>query len=289
MLSNLALKTIADAFGISSVGARVSPVHGGSINYAYRIAFSDRVVFVKCNDTHRYPEMFEKEQEGLFALKKAVKVGNIPEVLQSFELQETSYLVLEYIESGPLTKHGQALLGEMLASIHKTTFDRFGWPTSNYMGSLVQKNYWHSNWADFFVEQRIKPQLIQAVDQNLLPSKYLHTLDDMHRYVSNCMDAEKPTLVHGDLWGGNYLLNPQGTPYLFDPAVAFSCREVDLAMSTLFGGFDAAFYEHYCNCYPLQPEWEERLKIWNLYPLLIHVNLFGESYTAQTLSVLNRF
>ncbi|MFM7022258.1 MAG: fructosamine kinase family protein [Flavobacteriales bacterium] len=257
------------------------PVSGGSINAAYCIITDKGKFFVKCNSASRYPGMFEKEAGGLRLLASSAAIA-LPEIV----LEDESFLVLKWVEVGRRKSNFYEIFGRQLAEMHRFSSANFGLDHDNYIGSLQQKNDWKKSWTEFFITCRIEP-LLESAKQH--PSGIQKNLASLYKQLDNIFPVEKPALLHGDLWSGNYMVNETGNPLLIDPAVYFGHREMDIAMTTLFGRCDDAFYQSYHNAYPLHPGWEERIDICNLYPLLVHVNLFGRSYWSGVENILNRF
>jgi fructosamine-3-kinase len=265
-----------------------SPVSGGDINQVYRLQSPGGNYLIKINDRHKFPEMFKREAEGLAAIRATQTIA-VPGVNFDGEVGDESFLLMEWIDTGQSTIYSAQVLGQQLAQMHRTTTPMFGFATDNYMGSLHQSNKQHDTWADFFIAERLEPMVKMAVDNHELSQMDIRRFEDLYNKLPGLFTEEPPSLIHGDLWGGNYLISSDGKPYLIDPAVSYGNREFDIAMTTLFGGFDNAFYEAYNAEFPLQPAWQKRLKLWNLYPLLVHVNLFGGSYAQQVRQNLATF
>ncbi len=268
--------------------SQIRTVSGGSINQVYKLQTSAQSFLLKVNSRYHYPDMFKLEREGLATIRSTQTIA-VPELVLQGDIEDDSYLVLEWIEPGPNTTASFIKLGEQLANLHRVTSTFFGFSENNYMGSLPQSNRKHKRWNDFFVNERLEPMAKIAIDKNKLNNSDISKLEKLYQKLPSLFDEEPPALVHGDLWNGNYLIDKNGRPYIFDPAVSYSNREFDIAMTTLFGGFDRTFYEAYNNAFPLQAGWEQRVKIWNLYPLLLHLNLFGSSYLSQIRSCINQF
>ena len=199
------------------------------------------------------------------------------------------WLALEYIAPGPPSADVGALLGEGLAALHsRPVADSFGWSRDNYIGTLPQANGLLADWADFWISRRLRPALDHA-ERYLLGSD----IDDLRRLFERTTPVlvagqdEGPALLHGDLWSGNVFSGTSGNPVLVDPALYWGHREVDLAMTELFGGFSADFYEAYGVAAPVTDGYSSRRRhVYQLYPLLIHVRLFGETYVSQFRSCL---
>lgn len=264
-------------------------VYGGSINDAFLLNTEKGELFIKRNSLDNYPQMFKAEARGLKMLNHVKSKMRIPQVLGVFEMGSYQYLALEFIQEGENTKGAQHILGQALAEIHTTKASVFGNNADNYMGALSQSNKDHMDWVEFWVEERLQPQVKLAIDRTAFTSKDVSDFELLYKKLSHLMPAEKPCLVHGDLWSGNYLIDHQENPVLIDPAVYFGHREVDIAMTCLFGGFDEVFYQSYNNAFPLEKGWKERIDLFNLYPLLIHVNLFGGGYIQKVKSILKNW
>jgi protein-ribulosamine 3-kinase len=264
------------------------PLSGGSINQVYRLTTSHGVYCLKYNNAAAFPEMFESEARGLRLLASAGEV-RVPQPLLADTPGRYSFLLLEYIAPGPAAKDLMERFGISLARLHRHSAELFGLDHSNYMGSLAQHNTPHGTWADFFAQERLEPQVRLAMNAGLLPADLLSHFESLYRNLDEIFPNEPPALVHGDLWGGNYLVTEQGQAALIDPAVCYSHREVDIAMSTLFGGFSSGFYESYLDEYPLAVGWRTRLDLCNLYPLLVHLNLFGRGYLSQVVTIIRRY
>ncbi len=266
----------------------VSRVSGGDINQAYRLQTTLGDFFIKINSLHKFPGIFENEESGLAAIRKTNTIA-VPEVVLQGDTGDESYLMLQWIEAGYGDAISSQKLGRQLALMHHDTAAQFGFEADNYMGSLHQSNKQHNNWALFFIEERLQPMVKMAVDKRELTQTDMYRFDELYKKLPDVFTEEPPALLHGDLWGGNYLIDTSGKPYLIDPAVSYGNREFDIAMTTLFGGFDRAFYDAYNQEFPLRPGWQQRLKLWNLYPLLVHVNLFGGMYANEVRGNLSAF
>jgi len=263
-------------------------VSGGSINRATKISTTRGDLFLKWN-THAPNDFFEKEADGLKRLKSAGTTLRIPEVLSAGKPTDgrPGYLLMEYIENG---RSGDSFeLGRNLAILHQTEAGQFGLEADNYIGSLPQSNRRHDEWIDFFVEERINPQIKMAVDSGKLGSSIIQNWKRLSAKLNEIFPPAKPSLLHGDLWGGNYLFDVQGKAVLIDPAVYYGHPEMDLAFTKMFGGFSGEFYNGYQSETSLESGFSERVPIYNLYPLLVHVNLFGGHYTSQFNSILRNF
>ncbi len=266
----------------------VAAVSGGSINRACRFTAGSARFFIKYNDASRYPSMFEKEAAGLELLRNAGEI-DVPRVIHVGEAGNHAYLLMSYIDSAAEEQHFWHNFGKQLAALHSHKAEKFGLDHSNYMGSLSQRNRYHQSWEDFFVQERLEPQIRLARESGEISRADVAAFERMFKRVDGIFPETQPSLVHGDLWSGNFMVNSQGKACLIDPAAYYGHPEVDIAMSTLFGGFSSQFYDAYCSHNPLEKGWRERLDYYNLYPLMVHVNLFGQSYLGSVRRIINKF
>lgn len=279
---------LSEKEGVSIKITRAEVVSGGSINYSFKIFTSNKVYFLKWNFADKFPGMFEVECKGLQLLHMSNTIA-IPEVIGCKKAGIYSFLILEFVESISPRSISFERMGKEMAMLHKVTTSYFGLGHNNYIGSLSQSNTKHKDWVEFFIVERIEPQLKLAGNKSLLSKQVNKHFEKMFNVLGEIFPVEQPALLHGDLWSGNYLVGDSGKPYLIDPAVYYGHREMDIAMSKLFGGFDEAFYSTYNSELPMEKGWEKRIDICNLYPLLVHVNLFGEGYVNQVLQIIKRF
>lgn len=264
------------------------PLGGGSINAAYKIILPDETVVLKINRCAEYPGMFAAEKKGLEMLRDA-HGPTIPDVICETTIGNYQFLVLEYLSPGNKQHNYFEQLGENMAALHRHTASSYGIDHDNYIGSLPQKNSSSENLYEFLIHNRYEPVLKSAVDRQLLDAKDVGSFSRFCMRLPELIPHEPPTLIHGDLWSGNVIPGPDGQACLIDPAVAFVHREADIAMTYLFGGFEDAFYHSYTAAFPLEKGYQQRTDIWNLYPLLVHVVLFGGSYIRTVRSILQRF
>lgn len=271
---------ISRATGRSFTLLERSPVAGGCINEAVRLVGSERSVFVKLNTASRL-DMFEAEAAGLEALLSANAL-RVPEPLAHGVAGGRCWLALEFIDLGGVSRRCQTLLGEGLAALHRSSADAFGWDRDNTIGETPQINRWSGDWVGFLRDQRLGYQFSLAHDSGAgsrlrdLGERLLPSLD---AFFTGAQPA--PSLLHGDLWGGNWGVDAKGQPVLFDPAVYYGDREADVAMTELFGGFGADFYAAYESAWPLEAGYRVRRDLYNLYHILNHFNLFGGGYGRQ--------
>jgi fructosamine-3-kinase len=265
----------------------VQPVTGGDISSAYKIETSGKIYFLKLNEASSL-NMFLKEVEALKIIATTNTI-NTPNVINVGSFENNSYLLMDFIESKTPSNQDMALLGEQLAQLHLKTSDAFGFDTVNFIGTLPQSNKKHNKWVDFYIEERLLPQVETAIKRHLLSPVEVPDTNTMKLKTVVFFKDVKPSLLHGDLWSGNYLIATNGTPYLIDPATYYGHSEVDIAMSLLFGGFSNAFYETYHQIIPRDSYTEARIELYQLYYLLVHLNLFGSSYYNSVKRILNKY
>lgn len=267
---------------------RFTPTGGGCINNGGRLQTAHGDFFLKWNYAKRYPGMFDAEAKGLTLLFDTHSV-RIPRVVGTGVRDDYQFVLMEFIAPAARARNYSQMLGRQLAALHRTPWHQFGLDHDNYIGSLTQQNTPSRDWVSFFIEQRLNPQLKAGVDAGRIGKDVASQFDALYRKLSDILSMEPPSLVHGDLWSGNVIVDDSGNPCLIDPAVYYGHREVDLAMTELFGGFDRSFYDAYDEAFPTQPGLQERLDIYKLYPLLVHVNLFGGGYLGEVRSILRQF
>jgi fructosamine-3-kinase len=292
-------------------------VGGGSISQALRLRTVRGAYLLKIGGGG-LPGFFECEARGLKLLAET-GVVRVPEVLAFRDLApttdnrpptaedgdveavvggrrsavETGFILLEWLDAPPRADRMQAgeILGTALAAMHRASARAYGLDHDNYIGATPQPNGWMPGWRDFFRERRLRFQANLARRNGLLPAERARRierlLDRLDRWIDDAL--VQPSLLHGDLWGGNLILGQCGGHVLIDPASYYCYREADLAFTTLFGGFPASFYRAYAAAWPLLPGWQDRRDLYNLYHLLNHVNSFGESYGAELDATLRRY
>ena len=276
------------------------PVGGGCIHRAWQLELADgRQWFLKGNGAEALPLLLA-EAEGLRAIARWARLPLlVPEPLGVGLLAGQALLLLRWLvldgasssRGGGAGGDGWFGVGAGLAALHRASAEagasegRFGWSRDNVIGSSPQINRWDTNWARFFVDCRLEPQLRWAAQQG----QTLGGAEQLLELVPHWLGGHQvqPALVHGDLWSGNAALLAGGGGALFDPAVYWGDREVDLAMAQLFGGFPQAFFAGYASSWPLEPGHQERVALYNLYHLLNHANLFSGSYWAQAQSSMD--
>lgn len=274
-------RTIASATGEPFEIARKRSIGGGSINAAYRIDGSgDRAYFVKLGNLAAY-EMYAAEAAGLQAMHQTSTI-RVPQPICWGTSDSSAYVVMEFIELGRGGADSAAQLGQQLAAMHRCTRDRFGWERDNTIGSTPQRNDWSNDWLEFYRVHRLEFQL-RLARRNGYGGEWMQDAERLCDRLEAFFASYKPvaSLLHGDLWSGNYGFDASGQPVIFDPATYYGDREADMAMTELFGGFPADFYRGYTRTYPLDSGYEQRRTLYNLYHLLNHLNLFGAGYMGQ--------
>ncbi|MGQ9724884.1 MAG: fructosamine kinase family protein [Tepidimonas sp.] len=260
------------------------PVGGGCINRAVIVEDQGHAFFVKLNAPDRL-EMFEAESEGLEALA-AARAIRVPRPICTGLAGGESFLVLERLDLGG--RFDSARAGRQLAELHRTTAERFGWHRDNTIGTTPQINTPHQDWVTFWRVCRLGPQLARAAANGYRGRLQTDGERLLSRLEALIGHRPVPSLLHGDLWGGNIGATAEGEPVIFDPAVYYGDREADLAMTELFGGFDARFMAAYREAWPLDPAYAVRRILYNLYHVLNHLNLFGGGYLQQSHSMIGR-
>lgn len=286
MIPDNITKYLQDKMGVEQINS--VPVSGGSINQAAKVETDGGIFFLKWK--RDAPErFFEAEAKGLKKLREADSPLRVPKVYtcESDAGGYGNFILMEFIETG--TGSDPSSFGAGLAALHNVTSEHFGLDEDNFIGSLPQSNRPHPEWSSFFIEERINTQLTMAVDSGKMDRQDVKNWQRLADRVDDMFPASDPSLLHGDLWGGNHLYDQNGKAVLIDPAVYFGHPEADLAFTKLFGGFQRSFYQGYESVKPLEPGFEERVPVYNLYPLLAHVNLFGGHYIRQCKTILSRY
>lgn len=279
---------------------RVAPVGGGSISTAVRLE-TDRGLsaFLKWGGAGAVPPGLFAEEARSLAVLSAAGALRVPLVYGTSDPisddrapnhEGARWILLEWLEPSRATSDAWRELGSGLADLHAVTEDEHGWPVDNFIGSLRQTNGRHRNWSEFWREKRLEPQIRLAREEGLLDREDGRRFDSLFARLGECLqpaEEDGPSLLHGDLWSGNVHMMDGAVPALVDPASYYGHREADIAMTELFGGFARDFYESYEGCWPLAPGYRPvRRAIYQLYYLLVHVNLFGAGYVGRTRQAL---
>ncbi len=287
ILSNELKKKIEDYLNKKIVNA--TSLSGGCISNAYKIeTLNNEQFFLKINDSSS--DMFIKEANGLLELEKA-KAIRVPQVI----IKNNEFILLEFLHQGRRSKTFFEDFGRKFAQLHQYHSEHFGFYEDNYIGSNPQKNLCSenekNNWINFYFNNRILFQYKLAEKKGYTTEELKNGIKKLENKIENILSdsLEKPSLLHGDLWGGNYMIDENGNAALIDPAVYYGHREADLGMTKLFGGFNSEFYKAYNEFFPLPEGSEYRENIYKLYHVLNHLNLFGSGYYSQAISLINYY
>ena len=279
------LRAELETAGIQTGAGEPRPVGGGDIAAAWRLETKNGPVFLKTMSPGEAP-MLDAEAEGLAEIA-ASRTVRTPGVLGVGVTSSASWLALEWLDMGPLRGKSAERLGTRLAAMHRHTAERFGWHRNNTIGRTPQPNPWSEDWVAFFREHRLRFQLGLAAQKG-----YRGSLRANGERLAEALPAlfdgysPVPSLTHGDLWGGNAAA-VDAEPVIFDPAVYYADRESDLAMTRLFGGYGRGFYAAYEAAWPLDPGYRTREKLYQLYHVLNHLNLFGAGYLGRAENLVN--
>ncbi len=264
----------------------VSTIDGGCISQSFQLKTNQQQFMVKTHKKDQL-EMFIAEYHALNELQQ-VKQLQIPQPICYGSCEDKSYLVMQYL---PLSANGdQLVLGHGVANMHQIRSEKFGWKQNNTIGSTPQSNQYSDNWTEFWFYQRIKPQL-ELLAKKGYHQQLLAKSEQIYLQIEKLFKYHQPqaSLLHGDLWSGNFSFTMQGSPVIFDPALYYGDRETDIAMTELFGGFNQRFYQGYQEVFPLADDYQQRKEIYNLYHILNHANLFAGSYISQAQQIIQQF
>lgn len=268
---------------------RVTAVSGGDISKAYLLESETEKFFCKINGQGKALKMFMAEKKGLEELLKTNTLS-APRPFHIEPYNEGAFFLMEYIESKSPDLEEMSVFGRQLAQLHQSSNKQpFGWEEDNFIGSLFQSNKTHQDWASFYVRERLLPQIQLAFDKGLLNRTDTPIEEKMVAVCNNLFPKVNPSLLHGDLWSGNFLISNNGVPFFIDPAVYYGHHEVDIAMTKLFGGFGDSFYDAYREIIRPEPEEDKRMEIYQLYYLLVHLNLFGPSYASSVKRIMSTY
>ena len=289
-------EALVSLFGSGVKLVQTRRISGGDINEAYGLTLADgKQIFMKTNRKENLP-FFRTEVSGLAAIARTGAIGT-PQVLCTGTEEDgagKAFLMLEFITAGRRIPDYWRVFADELAAMHQASVagfvaeGQYGFTSDNYIGAGGQVNTSCGSWIDFFREYRLVPQFRKA-------SRYFGASESrkiarlLDRMGDVLVEPEHPSLLHGDLWSGNVMTGTDGRAWLIDPAVYVGHAEADLAMTELFGGFPEAFYAAYTEAFPLQPGYEERRDLYNLYHLLNHLNLFGRGYLSPVKNVIDRY
>lgn len=282
---NIVIKILTDNFGANTILHDYKSCSGGCISHAATLNSSAGSFFVKWGQSEI---MYQTEMSGLNLLagKSSLK---IPKVINVGVVHNFAYILMEMIPIGPATEKYWGALGEGLAQVHKHNQVSHGLDHDNFIGALSQKNSYVDTWADFFIERRLEVQISLLGKNQLADRAFVEKFRKIYKPLKAILPDDKPSLLHGDLWSGNILPTVAGEASIIDPAVYYGSREVEIAFTYLFGGFDKKFYQAYEGSFPLEKGFKERIPVYNLYPLLVHANMFGASYLRAVEELVRKF
>lgn len=258
----------------------ISPVSGGDVNEAFKITTNDDIYFLLVQ-RNRKPSFYAAEMAGLEAFEKADITA--PRVIENGEINGDAYLLLSYLEEG--SKGSQKELGQLVAKMHsyQQSEGKFGFELPYEGADVSFDNTWSESWSEIFVERRMDHLRDELLRKNLWNEEDNKVYEQVRSVMINELENHnsKPSLLHGDLWGGNYMFLKDGRPALFDPAPLYGDREFDLGITTVFGGFTQEFYNEYEKHYPLGKGAEKRLEFYRLYLFMVHLVKFGGMYASS--------
>lgn len=267
----------------------ISTLSGGDTAQVFKVTTQSDVFVLKSSNTASAENLLLAEVTGLKQIEATKTIATPPSYAYG-TIGTNTYLILEWIPQKTPDAKAMEQLGSQLAALHSASgSNTFGSTENNYIGTLKQVNTIETNWGIFFSKHRLNAQLILAKNLGYLSLADIPSLESMEQLITNYCGDIKPSLLHGDLWSGNYLIHENGTPYLIDPSVYYGHNQVDLAMSKLFGGFSNSFYEAYHNSIPPHKNENALTEIYQLYYLLVHLNIFGNSYRNSVQQLLKRY
>ncbi|GCD80587.1 fructosamine kinase family protein [Schleiferia thermophila] len=285
MIRNEVLESIAVRVKVPKSQLSFEPVHGGCIGQSYKLITRDGgSYFLKTTSEKAPGDFFAKEAEGLRLLQDS-GLRNVPTIIAV----DRDFLILSWVNQGVKTQTSLYRAGESLAILHSKKYNFYGLEHPNYIGSEPQVNGIFKTWHECYFHSKLWPMALRANSKGHLSSSVLSMLERLEQKLPALLPEEHPSLLHGDLWGGNLMVSEEGEPYFIDPAVYYGHREVDLAMTMLFGGFGQSFYEAYQSSNPLLSDFKERVSLYQLYPLLVHAAIFGLSYPAECVKCIRQY
>lgn len=293
-MSHREFSSVSDALAFLSPGdsllSKEQSGTGGCINSTYLLQLSRGKSYFTKENNHAPSDMFREESKGLTALSEKFPLI-VPRPLALGKEGKKDFLILDFIKGSAKKRGFWTEFAVALAQMHDAEGSHTcGFDSDNYIGSTRQINDKMDKWTDFFCEKRLLYQLKLAVSRNLADSSVIKGVENIcHKISSLLPEPNCPSLLHGDLWSGNYMVDEEGRAALIDPAVYYGHREADLAMTELFGGFPREFYDGYSQIYCLDKGYRERRDLYNLYHMLNHLNLFGLSYAGSVKSIISAY
>jgi fructosamine-3-kinase len=240
------------------------------------------------HDRKNYPHFFEKELSGLKAIMET-KTIDVCEPIGTIEIGSNSFLVLDFIDNAPMVSDFWEQLGSSMADLHRQTNRYFGFVEDNYLGQCLQINHRMSNWGQFYIKNRLLPNVRAVAEKHLIETHEVKLFEKFFKLVEYAFPEEQPSLLHGDFWKEHVIPNPNGKPCLLNPAVYYGHREMDIAMTKMVGTFPQGFYDAYNAAFPLQKDWEDRLDFCKMYYHLVHLNIYGIAYLQNVQQLLNKW
>jgi fructosamine-3-kinase len=289
MLPDALRETLESRLDITIQGC--SRVGGGCIANACRLETADAPLFLKYGDA-QVARTFPGEAAGLEAMRAAESPLTIPAVIDRAGPDEDrpGFLVMEWVETGTKSSDFWEDFGQGLAQMHRHAHEQYGFEQDNFIGRLPQQNEWTDTWPAFYRTQRLEPQVRMARERNRWRTDWNGALEALYRRLPDLLpETPEASVLHGDLWKGNFMVTAAGTPAIIDPATYYGHREADLAMTELFGGYQDRFYDAYREAWPLESGYDTRKDIYNLYHLINHLNLFGAGYASSVEGILRTF
>lgn len=271
---------------VEVISAEFTP--GGDISQAYLLYTSKGKFFLKVNAALFGLDFFEKEARGLATLANAGTL-KVPRPLFDGKFHQQIYLVMEHLDRGEAAPGFWEDFGRQMAALHQHTREQYGLDYDNFIGKVHQCNESRPSWHEFYGSQRIMPLVYKAEKNKMLHADSVHDAEKMCARLSEIIPEERPALLHGDLWKGNFMVYKTGMAAIFDPSIFYGHREFDLAIARLFGGYDEKFYGAYQEAYPLLPGHHDRVDIFQLYHLLVHLLLFGDQYKQDVIAILKKY
>lgn len=286
MMKELVAKALEKAQDYSTIET-IKSVQGGSINESFYIKTRNARYFLKYH--HIAPEkFFEVEAEGLRNIRQTDTIA-VPDVLAFSDEKNNSFLLLDWIQ-GEKKNNTEVMLGENIAKLHMATGPAHGFYNDTFIGTLAQANELIPNWLNYYRDYRLIPQLNAGIKNNRINARRRKQMEKLLDHLNKWIPEKvAPSYLHGDLWGGNWITGPNGEPYVIDPSFLYGDRHFDIAFTELFGGFSNQFYQAYNEQFPLSDYYTDIKPLYQLYYLLVHVNIFGESYGAHVDTVLNYY
>ncbi|MFD2130644.1 fructosamine kinase family protein [Pseudogracilibacillus auburnensis] len=282
-LAKIALENGRDYSGLQTI----KKIKGGSINEAFYVRTEDAEFFMKFH-ANSPKSFFKNEATGLRLIKETDTIS-VPNYLSYSDQPGNAFLLLEWIE-GKKSDETEEILGQKLAELHQSFGRMHGFQTDTYIGLLPQPNELNANWLDYYRKKRLGSQMEQGIEKGLIKDKRRKQLEQLSERLDEWVPSfVEPSHLHGDLYIGNWIVGPGGEPYLVDPSFLYGDRHFEIAYTELFGGFPSKFYESYHESYPLRKDYEDVKPIYQLYYLLAHLNLFGESYGESIDTILDRY